>query len=288
MDKILIIGYGKLGSHLFYALKDSPGIEISGIFKNSRSRYNPAVVKNSGIIFICVQDSKINRVVKKLLSLKISLKNKHIFHTSGSLNSGELKDLAVKGALTASFHPVQTFEKPALKTGSRFSDIYAAIEGKQRPLNKARKIAKKLGSKPFVLTKENKVFHHLCCVMSSNFLCALARNIEKTGAEKIQKNGFNKTSFFNIYMPLAEQTLKNIAEYGAARSLSGPIERNDVNTIIKHLGALKEEHSDIYAVYILMGIETVNLALEKKSITIKEAENILKLFSKHLNINKIH
>ncbi len=281
MDKITIIGFGKLGSHLYYALKKSR--KNISIVRNSRYRYAKKDIKNSDIIFICTQDSKISSAVKKLSAASADLKGKFIFHTSGSMDSGELDPLKTLGAETASFHPVQTFEQKASKDEGRFRNIYIAAEGTKKAEQKAKLTAKKLGAKPLVVSKKNKVYHHLCCVMASNFLSTLIRQIEKTGSGKIRINGFKNPNFFNIYMPLALQSLKNASIKGAARSLSGPIERNDINTVSRHLEALKKGPEDVYSFYLLMGIETIKLALEKKSISSKDAKIFLNLFSKHIN-----
>jgi predicted short-subunit dehydrogenase-like oxidoreductase (DUF2520 family) len=41
--------------------------------------------------------------------------------------------------------------------------------------------------------------------------------------------------------PIIAQTLQNIEQYGLKRSLSGPIPRGDIETIEKHLKALKKD-----------------------------------------------
>lgn len=287
MNNILIIGYGKLGSHLFYALKESPKANVVGVFKKANRANYFGLVKKANIIFICVQDAKIKTVVKKLSGKTVELKNKFVFHTSGSLSSAGLKPLKAKGAYTGSFHPVQTFESRAKKNEGRFSDIYTAIEGDNKSRKKAAELARILRSRSFEIDKENKVYHHLCCVIASNFLSTLARQVENIGSKKIRINGFNKLSFFNIYTPLAATTLDNIARKGAVNSLSGPVERNDSETIIKHLDALKAYPTDVLPIYLLLGIETAKLALEKKSITLPQTKNILKIFAKYIKNNKI-
>jgi predicted short-subunit dehydrogenase-like oxidoreductase (DUF2520 family) len=279
-NNIVIIGYGKLGSHLFYALKKKGSVPV--VIKSPKNKITASLIKKADIIFIAVQDSKIKSAAN---SLKIfDLKNKYIYHTSGSLTSDELQELVKKGAVTGSFHPVQTFESMAKKDEERFNDIYTALEGSSKSIKKAAEISKLLGSKTVILTKRNKVYHHMCCVIASNFMAALMHHIEVIGSKKIRKNGFNNLSFFNIYKPLAEQTLDNIAKKGAVKSLTGPIERNDIYTVTKHLESTDNE---LLPVYVLMGIETVKLSLKKKSLTAKEAEEILDTFDKFMKINNI-
>lgn len=287
MIDLLIIGYGKLGSHLHHALKLSPEIDIIGIIKKAAQKDFTKLVNQANVIFICVQDKKIKSVVKKLMTKSVSINNNIIYHTSGSLSSAELIPLKKRGAYVGSFHPVQTFEAKTRTNKDRFRDIYIAIEGDTKAKNTGAKLAKYLDSKSFNLTKKDKVYHHICCVIISNFLSTIARQIEKLGSKKIRINGFNKLSFFNIYTPLAAATLTNIAKGGAVRSLSGPVERNDIDTITSHLNALREYKGDLFPIYLMLGIETVKLGLEKKSINLPQAKKTMNIFAKHIKNNKL-
>lgn len=283
MDKILIIGFGKLGSHLYYSLKSAGTYSISALKeRNTKRSILAGLIRSADVIFICVQDSKIAKTTESIYKLNIPLKNKTIFHTSGALTSDAVAELKQWGAYTGSFHPVQSFAKRTTRLTDSFKNIYIAIEGDKPAVRKAYTIAKNIGSLPFTIKKENKVYHHICCVMASNFLSALNGRIEETGRKKIQINGFNNLTFLNIYMPLAKQTLGNISVHGAKGSLTGPIERNDLVTVKHHLEALKKSNKELLTFYILMGIETVKLALNKKSITKKDASNLYKLFSNYI------
>ncbi len=282
MDKILIIGFGKLGSHLYYSLKSTGKYSVTAAKKRNKKSILAGQVKNADVIFICVQDSIITKTAESIVKLKVPLKNKIIFHTSGALTSDALVSLKHKGTFTGSFHPVQSFVKRTTRLTDSFNDIYIATEGDKPAVKKAYSIAKSIGSIPFTIKKENKVYHHICCVMASNFLSALNGRIEETGRKKIQINGFNNLTFLNIYMPLAKQTLGNIAFHGAKGSLTGPIERNDISTVKHHLEALKKSSNELLTFYILMGIETVKLALNKKSITKTQSVNLYKLFSNYI------
>ncbi len=287
MENILIIGYGKLGSHLYYAFKNAGkryDISVFKSIKTTASKFNKLVEK-SNLIFICVQDSKIPEAVSLIYRTSVNLKGKYIFHTSGALTSDKLTSLKEKGASTASFHPVQTFERKALKHSKRFNDIYIALEGTKTAVIKAALLSRIFKAIPFVIKKENKVYHHICCVMASNYLTVLYSKIEETGSKKIQINGFNKLKFFDIYMPLALQTLENISSAGPKAALTGPIERNDISILESHLKALSTAGKDILFYYVMMGIETVKLALKKKSINNQQADKIYKLFSKYIKLH---
>jgi len=283
LDKILIIGFGKLGSHLYYSLKSTGKYMVTTAKKRSNKKSILAgLIRSADVIFICVQDSRITKAAESIIKSGAALKNKIIFHTSGALTSDAVAELKQHGSHTGSFHPVQSFAKRTTRLTNSFKDIYIAAEGDKPAVKKAYSIAKSIGSIPFTIKKENKVYHHICCVMASNFLSALNGRIEETGRKKIQINGFNNLTFLNIYMPLAKQTLGNIAVHGAKGSLTGPIERNDISTVKHHLEALKKSNKELLTFYILMGIETVKLALDKKSITKTQSANLYKLFSNYI------
>ncbi|MGH2574200.1 MAG: Rossmann-like and DUF2520 domain-containing protein [Ignavibacteria bacterium] len=280
MTKVTIIGFGNLGSHLFYALKKSGKYSINYTVKNSKVKINKEKINQSDIIFITTQDSKIKKVVNQLKGKSINLRNKFVFHTSGALASDILYPLRPGGCYAGSFHPVQTFQSPAKNYSRLFENIFIAAEGDQLALKKATYIIKSIRAKPLILSKENKILHHICCVIASNYLVTLIRHI--TNFKKILKNGFKNRRFFSIYEPLTSQTLKNIKSRGILNSLTGPVERNDKETIKLHLRTLEKKMPSLLNFYSYLGIETAELALQKGSLNKKSFLAITNLFKKYL------
>jgi len=259
---IQIIGYGRVGSHLDFSLRESPRFSI---------------VKGGGdIIFISTPDSRVKDVVEKLA--RFSVKDRIIFHTSGVLTSEVLKPLQDEGADTGSFHPVQTFAKKATKQGDTgwLKGMYVMIEGSKRAVGVGASIAREMGAKPKVIEKGDKILHHICCVIGSNYVTCLMGIVEELG-KKIRINGFNKRSFLSIYAPLVKQTLKNLEKYGPAESLTGPIERGDTETIRMHVMELGKKAPEFSKIYKALGRETANLANRKGSLGSVEFEGLVKL-----------
>jgi predicted short-subunit dehydrogenase-like oxidoreductase (DUF2520 family) len=288
MTKVCIIGLGRLGSHLYYAINRTGKFKVSYVVKNSKVKIDPVKLSKCEIIFICTGDSDIQKAVKELRNSKYNLKGIYIFHTSGAHHSGLLSALERKGAFTGSFHPVQTFESRVTSRNTKFWNIYIAIEGSAQALIKGAEIVKSLGSKSIVINKEDKTLHHINSVFASNYLVVFLSLLEGVSqklsttykGKKIFKNGFNKSSFFNIYKPLIEQTLRNIEIKGFASSLTGPIERNDVNTIRLHLKTLKIRMPELLPFYIIMGTEAVKIAQKKGSLKTQEAKKMIKELNK--------
>jgi len=288
VNKICIIGLGKLGSHLYYSLNKTAKYNVHYTVKNSRTKTKPDKINECGIIFICTPDSTINRVVNELKKKAYNLNKKFIYHTSGAYDSDLLKSLEDKGAYTGSFHPVQTFETRIISRNDRFKNIFIAIEGCPQALKRAEEISRALSAGTIILSKKDKLLHHINSVIASNYLISFLHQIEKVSflisgiysGKKGQLNGFKKSTFFNIYKPLIEQTLKNIDNKGTASSLTGPIARNDIKTVIAHVDTIREKIPGLLPFYSLMGTEAVKLALKKKSIKKPDAKNLLKELNK--------
>lgn len=294
MNLVCIIGLGKLGSHLYYSLNKTKRCRVHYTVKNSKTKIDPSKLNNCGIIFICTGDSSVNKIVKVLSSGKYVLKDKYVYHTSGALSSEALKPLKRKGAIIGSFHPVQTFASRVAGHNKKLNNIYITAEGDLKARVKAKEIIKLLRSHAVILNVDDKVLHHINSVFASNYLIAyfnilneISHDLSLTYSnKKISKNGFNKSSFFNIYKPLIEQTIKNIKAKGIVKSLTGPVERNDCNTIRLHLNTLKKRMPEMLPIYSLMGIETTKIALKKKSITNNQARKMVKEFKKYLSLSR--
>lgn len=289
MGKVCIIGFGKLGSHLYYSLNGTKKFHVGYKVRNSTSKINPSRFNSCRTIFICTADSDVSKVVIEISGKKFNLKNKYIFHTSGALDSGILNPLKKRGAYTGSFHPIQTFESKVTAHNKRLNGIYIAVEGHWKAVNKAYEITSALHSRGVIINKKDKVFHHINSVFASNYIVALMSLIEKISlklsitysGKKILKNGFNKISFFNIYKPLIEQTLGNIESKGTLKSLTGPIERNDLETVKLHLDTLKNKMPLLLQHYILLGTEAAEIAAKKKSISAKDAHKMKSLLNSY-------
>ncbi len=289
MDKVCIIGFGKLGSHLYYALNKTSKYRVHYVVKNSRTKLSPLKLSECSIIFICTPDSSIKETVKELKKKSLVLKNKYIFHTSGAFDSGLLKPLEAKGAFIGSFHPVQTFEERVKSHNKRLNGIYIITEGSPKGVKKANEIAQALHSKFVTLGKDEKILHHINSVIASNYLVCFFYQIEKVshlissvyppGMGRI--NGFKNSTFLDIYKPLIEQTLKNIKKKGTQKSLTGPISRNDLNTVKTHIKIIKKKMPAILEFYLLMGKQAAEIALKNKSINKNEAKTLLRELNKN-------
>ncbi|WP_425364870.1 DUF2520 domain-containing protein [Ilyobacter polytropus] len=124
-----------------------------------------------------------------------------------------------------SIHPMMTFAGGDTEI-EKMEKMPLTIEG---DLEKFKYFLEKLPNNKFAISPDKKVNYHLAGVFASNLLISVIHraieNIEKSGLEAGKE----------IIFPIIEKTIENIKEKGTSRSITGPLERGDIDTILKHL-----------------------------------------------------
>jgi len=226
-------------------------------------------VRQAELIFLCVPDSQIEKVVSQIA--KEEVKNKYFFHTSGALSSSLLAPLKEKGARVGSFHPVQTF---ATETPEKdlFRGIFIGLEGQPEAVRLGLKIARTLRSQVILLSPEDKPAYHLACSISSNFLVVLLSEIK----DIMESISLDEKTTLELLTPLLKKTLHNVKKLGVEESLTGPVVRGDVETVKKHL-EITARFPGLDRIYRAMALEALKIA-EKRGLK----ENSLKALKRLL------
>ena len=272
MIDVAIIGAGNLGTALGYALSQK-GYRIKALSCRTLSSVrkslqiigegkaftdNLQAAEQGKLIFICVPDSEIAKVVKELAGSAISWSEKHIFHCSGLVSAEVLKPLKAKGALTASFHPVQSFSQK--KGGPKqFEGIYFGLEGDEKALELAEKIASHLGGYSIVIRSKDKALYHAACSVASNFFIVLI----DVALSLLKFIGFEEKQASEIVLPLIQGTLQNIKEFDLESSLTGPVIRGDEESLEKHLDALRK-YPGYLEIYRSLATQALEIAKRRK------------------------
>jgi predicted short-subunit dehydrogenase-like oxidoreductase (DUF2520 family) len=195
----------------------------------------------SDIIWLCVSDDAIASTASAL-ARRADWKGKIALHSSGACSSRELAPLGRRGAAVGSLHPMQTFVRasPATLAGVSF-----ALEGDPAAVRIGRRIARDLGGSVFTIRAEAKVLYHAIGSFCSPMIIATLATAERIA----RAAGIPPAAAKRIMHPILRQTITNYLAKGPAAAFSGPINRSDINTIQKHLEALREvpDARDIYA-----------------------------------------
>lgn len=243
---IAIVGPGNLGSALALSLKRSR-YPVRAIVARRASKsigqakklvrevgalllFDPDRV-SADVLWFCVPDSRIALAAERFAQCYWR-KGTVALHSSGVLTSDELYRLRRNGVSVASVHPLMTFvpgSRPSL------AGVAFAIEGDAKAVRVAKRIVGDLGGYPYPIRKKDKAAYHAWGAFTSPLVTALL-----AASEKVAKlAGVSRKEARLRAVPILLQTLANYASFGAPGAFSGPVIRGDVDTIKRHLKALR-------------------------------------------------
>ncbi len=284
MKNIAIIGAGRLGASLGYALSKK-GYTIKTlscrsiasaeesrqkIGQGTASTDNVRTADQGKIVFLTVPDDGIERVVQELASSPLNWEEKVVFHCSGLLTSSVLDPLQSNGAHTASVHPCYSIPNKQ-SNYDLFQGIYFALEGDDLAVASAKDIVCTIGGLHFMIRTEDKAFYHTACSMASNMSVALLY----TAISLLSKCGIGEDEAKKVLWPLLEGTLHNVNKIDILDALTGPVARGDLTTIRKHLQEL-ENFPSAHRIYIDLAKQALEMAkrgnkTQKEKISAMEA-----------------
>ena len=225
----------------YYSKNPISSLEASNFTKTNQYLNLNDLVENSDAICITTPDKEILNVWDNLKQL--SIKNKLICHCSGALSSEIFSDISKFGAYSYSIHPMFALSDK-YNSYKKFNEAFITIEGDEKYINKLEEIFKTLGNSYKVINKENKSLYHLASVMSSNLVLGLIN----CGLNYLKLSGFDDNEAMEALYPLIKNNIENIRVNGCKASLTGPLERGDLNTIKSHIDAMPAEDVKLYKV----------------------------------------
>jgi predicted short-subunit dehydrogenase-like oxidoreductase (DUF2520 family) len=245
---IAIVGPGRLGSALALELRRA-GYEIAEIISRNSAgskREARALARKVGacasvgdnaqfdgdVVWFCVPDREIAAASRQLASVT-DWKRKIVFHSSGALDSGELKALDRRGAAVASVHPMMTFVRGSIPS---LKGVPFAVEGDVTAVRVARRIVRDLGGEAFTISKRHKGAYHAWGAFASPLLIALLATAERVA----RAAGLSAAQARKKMLPIVRQTIANYEALGAPGAFSGPIVRGDAEIVRQHLRVLKK------------------------------------------------
>lgn len=210
------------------------------------------LVADSNVIFVTTTDNNIEKVWNSIKDLPID--GKILCHCSGALSSSVFSGIRQKGAFGYSTHPLFACSSKTASYKSLYNALFT-IEGSPERMNDVERLFKELGNSTKIIDSAEKVKYHAAAVFASNHIVALAG----LGAGLFAQCGFSEEEAVKSVISLMKYTIDNIENQGLAGALTGPVERNDISTVKKHLEVLSNEEKNAYSVLseILISIAKV-------------------------------
>ena len=263
--KIGFIGAGKVGCTLGKYFSQG-GLDISGYFSRTNasaieaaqftdSKYYSdllSLIEHSDFIFITVSDDKISSIWDHIKEMPIQ--GKFICHCSGSISSQIFSDIEQLGAFGYSIHPLLAIHSKK-ESYKNLQDALFTVEGEPTNMHLVITFLERLGNSVQTIPTSAKKAYHAAAVFASNHIVALAQ----IAIDMFMNCGFEEDTARQAIAPLLLGNVANIVNVGPKEALTGPVERNDISTIQKHLSCLTPEQQIIYKelskILIKIGLE---------------------------------
>lgn len=241
------IGWGHVGRAFgHYLLKqgvkdvcffDPTPIEVDGWYRKRllihRMQSLNELVEGCSIIFITVPDDFIHPVAQTIAEGVNDLDGKLFIHTSGAHSIDLLEPLLTKKAMLASIHPLMAFNDHDLAV-KNLASAYLTVERRSESevLDRLLRI---MGNKILAVSSDQKALYHAgACVLSNYLTVVLAYGLQMMEGA----TGGKGKEVLEAALPLIYSALDNVKTLGAGHALTGPLKRQDVQTIQKHFAVL--------------------------------------------------
>lgn len=238
MIKVVLLGAGNVGFHLFCAMHKHPQIEVIQWYNRSKRATQTFAdqtaitndinaIATADVYLMCIADDAIAEI-----SDQLSHREGIIAHTAGSIPMEQLKMHKNYGV----FYPLQSFSK---QRAIDFSNLPFCLEANdQKNLNTLEQLAGCLSQNVKRVDSKQRKTLHLAAVFVNNFT-----NHMYTIGEQLCKE--NKLPF-SLLEPLIVETTEKIKQLSPTDAQTGPALRNDQKTIDHHLAQLPSNLKELY------------------------------------------
>jgi predicted short-subunit dehydrogenase-like oxidoreductase (DUF2520 family) len=276
-----IIGAGNLGKTIGHLLVKHELVQIGSVCNQSKTSTMNAIqfigqgtycssiseLQPADITFITTPDEEITVACEALSKNSLIKKGSVILHCSGALTSDALASVKEKGCYTVSVHPMRSFTKPEVSI-QEYPGTYCAIEGDANAIPNIRFLFNAIGSITYEIDKTKKPLYHAAGVFASNYLVALADQ----ALSCLKEAGVENKLAMGVITNIMKGTVSNLEKtLSPAQSLTGPIQRGDIATVLKHIHAL----SDMEKKYLYSALGKATLHLTNHDEEKKKKWNLL-------------
>jgi len=207
----LIVGNGRLSKHFqhYFSLKN---ISYKVWTRSSEESFQ-SIGQSAKSVLVLIKDDDIQFFLD--INCKILSDDKNWIHCSGMLST----------SLAESAHPLMTFTDDLYNIEIYESITFITEKGRKS----FSELFPKLKNPSYAIESNEKTLYHIYCVLSGNFTTILWQFF----FNYLKSNNIPDSAAFPYLNATTENLMKTLMP------LSGPMQRNDTNTIYSHLEVLE-------------------------------------------------
>ncbi|GBE22608.1 MAG TPA: DUF2520 domain-containing protein [Actinobacteria bacterium] len=182
------------------------------------------------LLMVAVRDDAIEEVADRLAPRASNVGA--AVHLSGLKPAAALAPLADAGLATGVLHPLQTLPTPEAGAEALPGSWFAVTAHDPVLRSDLEDLVASIGGHPFALDDEDRALYHAAAATAANdtvAVLALAANLFAAAGVP-----------FDAARPLVEAVVANAFRLGPKESLTGPIARGDVGTVVAQLQAVAD------------------------------------------------
>lgn len=248
--RLVVVGFGRAGGAIALAAADA-GHEVVGVLTRDGGPADWPVLAwgeplpEVDLTLIAVRDESIPEIVDRLDGHSDDVAV--VAHMSGFTPISALHALQDRGTAVGGFHPLQSLPSPEIGSAA-LAGSYVGIDGDELAIDVLTHLATSLGMEPFRLDDTARPAYHAAAAAAANFVVtSLATAFDLFESANIDPR---------VARPLVERAVANVFDSGVAVSLTGPIARGDIETVVGHLTAAHEVSEHVGRQFRLMAEAT--------------------------------
>ncbi len=263
---IAIVGAGRAGAALATALHDA-GYRITAVWSRRREgaetlaaavgasvAASPAEAANAAdLTLLTVPDSAIAKVAASLARAHVT--SPAVVHCCAAMDREVLAPLRRGGTAVGAMHPLQALTGAA--SASLLRGALFAVDTDEQIQDAVTTMVADLGGVTVAVRPEDRAIYHAAASLAGNAPLALLA----TAADLLTSIGADPAAASRGLAHLLGGAAANAERLAdAAAALTGPVVRDDADTVRRHLDALADADPQARDLYLRMAIATLDLA----------------------------
>jgi predicted short-subunit dehydrogenase-like oxidoreductase (DUF2520 family) len=208
-------------------------------------------------ILVAVPDGAVTEVAQRLAAA--GMRAGVVLHTSGVSGPEALAPLGAAGVSCGALHPLQTVST-AVRGVEVLPGATYGLTASGAAAEWAEEIVALLDGTVLSIPAEARAAYHAAAVLAGNGTVALLDAAETL----MERAGVSRERGRAALAPLVAASLSNVLSAGSTGSLTGPIERGDVETVAAHLRALTSESILLADLYRSVAAQLLDVAKRRE------------------------